>query len=428
MKFKLFIETQDKLLIIMRGSPGSGKSHKAKQLVGNGMIFSTDDFWGETPEAYKKNVKIAQDENRFMDTLIKYHQMNYERSVDAMKKGISPIVIDNTNIKKEYYQRYLDAAKIYGYRVEYHESDHEEWKKIRPFIPHDKEKIEKAAEFFHKNNSHDVPKETIIDMLSSFEEGTLKDMLKPVPQSPKWHKEGDVFKHTQLVRKGMEVAISLLKDASQDPNSAFSNLDMNLAASDVNMLKLGGWLHDIGKRSATTIGDKPWNPDGPNDLSQKINAIGHEDEEHFEPMMQKLGKPWQNMYQKSDLSDKNDLWYMIRNHMSLNDLWSKRLWLDLIDENGKYKNERKVKLLLILVLMDKMGRYGEESPQFGLANGIQALRKMQNTADLVLKNNQKTQKAKQEFATPQDFIAYLKAKGVDQKVIDTSVKNKFGQL
>ncbi len=261
----------------------------------------------------------------------------------------------------------------------------------------------------------------------SFEEGTLRDLLKPVPQSPKWHKEGDVFRHTQLVRKNMNVAISLLKDASQDPSSAFSNLDMNLIDSDINMLRLGGWLHDIGKRSATTIGDKPWNPVGFNDLSQKINAIGHEDEEHFEPMMQKLGKPWQDIHQKSDLSDKDDLWYMIRNHMSLNDLWSKRLWVDLIDENGKYKNERKVKLLLILVLMDKMGRFGDESSQFGLANGLQALRKMQDTADLVFKNNQKNnQKTKQEFATPQDFIAYLKSKGVDQKVIDISVKKKFG--
>ncbi len=423
MSFKLFLENQDKLLIINRGCPGSGKSFKARQTVGNGIILSTDDFWGETPEIYKQNVKRTQDDGTFMDTLMKYHQMNYERALEAMNKGISPIIIDNTNIKKEYYQHYVDAAKQFGYRVEYQESDHEEWKKIRPFIPHDKEKIEKAADFFHRNNSHDVPKQTIIDMLSSFEENSLRDILKPVPQSPKWHKEGDVFKHTQLVRKGMEVAVSLLRDAAQDPNSAFSNLDMNLNPTDFNMLRMGGWLHDIGKRSATMIGGKPWNPNGPNDLSQKINAHGHEDEEHFEPMMQNLGQPWQNIHNNSNPADKEDLWYMIRNHMSLHDLWSKRLWVELIDENGKYKNERRVKLLLILVLMDKMGRFGDESPQFGLANGLEALKSMQKTADMA--KPKLNPKPKQEFNTPQDFIAYLKAKGVDQKVIDASVRNKF---
>lgn len=246
------------------------------------------------------------------------------------------------------------------------------------------------------------------------EQSSLRKILEPIPQNPRYHKEGNVFKHTQLVRHNLEVAVELLDDASKMSDSAFSNLDLNLSLQDLNFLRLGGWLHDIGKASATALNDKG-----------EIAAHDHEKEQHFEPMMQQLGPIWQKMYEKTSSEEKAILWFMIRNHMSLrNGIWSKRLHPELLDNNGKYKDERKVKLLLILVLMDQMGRYGTAEPTFGLANAIQTLNNMQATADLVKKS---VRKPRPEFNSKQDFVDYLRAKGISDDEIARHTINKYGQ-
>lgn len=73
----------------MRGLPGSGKSTLAKKLAGQaGVIYSTDDFFMIKGEYVYDPKKIGE-----------YHQKNFERTSESIKKGVSPIVIDNTNIK-----------------------------------------------------------------------------------------------------------------------------------------------------------------------------------------------------------------------------------------------------------------------------------------------------------------------------------------
>lgn len=71
------------------------------------------------------------------------------------------------------------------------------------------------------------------------------------------------------------------------------------------------------------------------------------------------------MYEKTPQNTRDDLAFMIRHHMSLRkNNQEKRRFGDktaskLVDPStGKYFNQRNVKLLLILMLMDKMGRYG----------------------------------------------------------------------
>jgi len=101
---------QQKILYIMRGLPGSGKSRKAKQLVGEGIIFSTDDFWGDDYD---------YDANRAAEA----HMWNQTRAVTAMAQGISPIVIDNTNVEAWEPKPYVEAAIKRGYQIEFVESD-----------------------------------------------------------------------------------------------------------------------------------------------------------------------------------------------------------------------------------------------------------------------------------------------------------------
>lgn len=175
--FRTFLETKNmsKMLYILRGVPGSGKSFKAKELAGEtGVIFSTDEFWGTDPIEYRKNWDQAAKEGNVEKKLGEYHGKNYERAVVALKQGVSPIVIDNTNIVRKNFQNYVDAAKEHGYEVRYAEPDNSEyphWQNVRSHISSKNQKeLEKASEFFHKNNKHGVPQDAILRMLNQFED------------------------------------------------------------------------------------------------------------------------------------------------------------------------------------------------------------------------------------------------------------------
>jgi len=103
--FSEFIEDK-KQLIIMRGISGSGKSTIAKTLVGKGKIFSTDDFFMQGDKYFFDPKKIGLN-----------HKLNQERTEEAMKQGVSPIVIDNTNTQAWEMKPYVTLADKYGYEV-----------------------------------------------------------------------------------------------------------------------------------------------------------------------------------------------------------------------------------------------------------------------------------------------------------------------
>jgi len=88
---KKYKQAQKKILYIMRGVPGSGKSFLARQLSGkNGSILSTDDYFMDSQGNYKWNpneMKIA-------------HQWNSERVKKAIDQRVSPVILDNTNVSR----------------------------------------------------------------------------------------------------------------------------------------------------------------------------------------------------------------------------------------------------------------------------------------------------------------------------------------
>lgn len=100
-------------LIILRGIPGAGKSTKAKELVNNGIIHSTDSVI-ESMYNYDEFFSEMKATNNFS----KLHQVHMINLVDAfisMKKGVSPVIIDNTNIKACDSKAYVIKALELGF-------------------------------------------------------------------------------------------------------------------------------------------------------------------------------------------------------------------------------------------------------------------------------------------------------------------------
>ena len=107
------ITRPDQILILMRGIPGSGKSTKAKELVGSGAIHSTDDVIEAMGDytAIFENMKATNDFGKLFGA----HMTNVRNARKSMEAGLSPVIIDNTNIKKADMKPYIKDALILGF-------------------------------------------------------------------------------------------------------------------------------------------------------------------------------------------------------------------------------------------------------------------------------------------------------------------------
>jgi len=168
MDFKNWLENDQpkKKLILMRGISGSGKSTLAKKIADEqgGVIYSTDDYLqANTPEEYQANFERAQEKN----LMHVFHKQNLQRAVEAMEKGISPIIIDNTNIEKWHMEPYVEAAFIHDYEVEFAEP--EQMQKISKFLK-DKEthRIPWAAAKMAGKNIHGLGFENIMKQINKW--------------------------------------------------------------------------------------------------------------------------------------------------------------------------------------------------------------------------------------------------------------------
>ncbi|XP_054829411.1 NEDD4-binding protein 2-like 2 isoform X2 [Eublepharis macularius] len=136
-----------KVLVILRGLPGSGKTTLSRILLGqshDGIVFSTDDYFCQQDGCWSYNV----------GQLGAAHDWNQKRAKQAMDQGRSPIIIDNTNTQAWEMKPYVEAALEKNYRVEFHEPD--TWWKFDP-------------EELEKRNKHGVSHEKIIQMLERYE-------------------------------------------------------------------------------------------------------------------------------------------------------------------------------------------------------------------------------------------------------------------
>ena len=190
-------------------------------------------------------------------------------------------------------------------------------------------------------------------------EASLRQILKPVPQNPHHHAEGDVFTHSRMVRSRLPHAVEFLRSQSQNPDSPLSNLDPRITPSEERILKMAAWLHDIGKASVTK-----WNPE-----KEKLTSHGHERPDSYMPQIERLSGPIRSIYDSLSGFERDVLHFVIDNHMSLQpgSGFPRRLLPELFGDDGKVRNEIKPKLLVIFILMDRTGRLrGEDfKPSMG---------------------------------------------------------------
>ena len=141
--YKKAQDETEKIMYIMRGLPGSGKSSVARELGKGGAILSTDDFF------------MIEGEYKYDPSMIGYaHTWNQGRADQAIKAGVSPIVIDNTNVAGWQAKPYVERAVANGYRVEVKEPT-TSWKF--------------NAEELAEKNTHEVPLDVIQQMVRDWE-------------------------------------------------------------------------------------------------------------------------------------------------------------------------------------------------------------------------------------------------------------------
>lgn len=155
----------DQILNIMRGIPGSGKSTEAAKRVGNGIIHSTDTLIEKAMNYRDFFADMAATGD--YKPLNRMHSLNLTNSINSMKAGITPIIIDNTNIKHADAKSYVVAALTMGYADE---NIH--------FV--DVGTAGLTAEELAERNTHGVPLDKIKQMMASHKgqgEITLQKVL-----------------------------------------------------------------------------------------------------------------------------------------------------------------------------------------------------------------------------------------------------------
>tara|TARA_R110000796_G_scaffold215732_2_gene331726 strand:+ start:692 stop:1846 length:1155 start_codon:yes stop_codon:yes gene_type:complete len=139
-------------LIIMRGIPGAGKSTEANTLVGEGVIHSTDTI-----------IEATGDYNGYFAKMVKSgdwsehgrtHHQNFLNAKASIEEGVSPVIIDNTNIKASEPKKYVEAALKLGLDE-------------NNITIVDVSNGGKTAEILAERNTHNVPLKTIRKMMSS---------------------------------------------------------------------------------------------------------------------------------------------------------------------------------------------------------------------------------------------------------------------
>jgi len=227
------ITRPDQELIVMRGIPGSGKSTKAKEIVGEGVIHSTDDLIEATGDYRKFFADMV--ENKDFGPHGKMHSKNFTNAVASMKEGVTPVIVDNTNLKAFEPKGYVEAALDLGF----------DDKNIK-FVDIGTAGLDANALF--ERNTHGVPLDKIEQMMKAHKssgELTVKKVMEA---------------KSKFGNKKPKIAMVLLDDKSQ--SKLFTALAHKIPK---------GW--DVHVHHMTINFGKGLGPERSDEAGRKVNLI-----------------------------------------------------------------------------------------------------------------------------------------------------------
>lgn len=247
------------------------------------------------------------------------------------------------------------------------------------------------------------------------------DTLRDVPESPEHHPEGTTLKHVKLVRKSVLAAAEELRNLKGDPEVAdiLANLDFSLSEDEIKTLNLAAWLHDIGKATATTVDGTPFRDAGVG--GGKIQAIGHETPDHYQPQIDRLLPMAPKSLSDFYASHRELVHFLIERHMDFaHGGFPNKVIADFFD-NGRIKGDQRMKLLLVLMWADKLGRAKAPNLEKNVA-------RLKDAAQKSIRLHSKGSRATKPFeGGEQEFRAMLAARGLSPEAIDSAVLAKFAK-
>ncbi|KAF6775928.1 hypothetical protein AHF37_03727 [Paragonimus kellicotti] len=101
-----------RFMFILRGPPGSGKSYIAECIsvrFPTAQVCSADDFWYQESNGLEYQFDISR--------IAEAHQWCQAKAHGAAQSGLSPLVIDNTNVRAWETRFYTDLARRFSYTV-----------------------------------------------------------------------------------------------------------------------------------------------------------------------------------------------------------------------------------------------------------------------------------------------------------------------
>lgn len=136
----------EKILVLLRGFPGSGKSTKTQALLAKyggdmGHVVSIDHNWiPKTMERRAKGEYVTPDEEHAeynkthpgddMGLIMSGIKATHKRFRELIDQGITPVIIDDTNVKKEHMRSYAEYADKAGYEIKIEYPDSVWWKEF----------------------------------------------------------------------------------------------------------------------------------------------------------------------------------------------------------------------------------------------------------------------------------------------------------
>lgn len=162
-------------------SPATITFNKVKRLVNKFFeLYKKNDFQG-CIDLVKKNIldfELFEYRSRYNHISTSYfHDRNFENFKNAVDQEISPIIVDNTNIKYIFFERYVSYAESNGYEIKIEEPDSDLWVKNRSLLSNfnkNKKKLDQLADELFLRNKHGVSKETILDMMAKWQDKNPK--------------------------------------------------------------------------------------------------------------------------------------------------------------------------------------------------------------------------------------------------------------